>query len=382
MNEQTSESHHTPWFDRLPHDFHSLPFQFSAQPSLKLKLAEAIDLCARTAIASIITAVSIPAGYSSDKIGVTVKKQNEEHSGAIGTSLFDLTPSKTEFTVTPVKPPSSIKSGIFERVSHPSTYPISGEHYRQHHQNESVVAYHWRHGDQLRPTVIFVHGFMAAQWFANDRMQGMTHFYNEGYDVFLLTLPHHGERTSPSNRVPGLDYVSGGIEHMNHAVVQSSFDIRSAVDYLLEERNAPAVGITGVSLGGYTCALMAGLEKRLSFVMPMIPIISIPDAMMEWTPLNFALKRIMTDLNIDMHELRRMVAFHSPLAHKPLLEKERLMILAGAGDRMASPRHAEALQTHWNNCETHWFEGSHVVQYNRGQIIRKKLQFLKNIGFV
>jgi len=87
----------------------------------------------------------------------------------------------------------------------------------------------------------------------------------------------------------------------------------------------PKVGLTGLNLGGYTTALLAGLEPRLEFALPVVPIVSIPDAMMEWKPLD----RLMTGI----------------------------MTIAGHEDRMASPRHTVALQRHWHGCQAHWLNG-------------------------
>ena len=136
-----------------------------------------------------------------------------------------------------------------------------------------------------------------------------------------------------------------------------------------------------MSLGGYTSALMAGLESRFEFVMPIVPIISIPDAMMAWRPLDKAINKIVNDHHLDIPTLRDVMAAHSPLSFSPLLPPEKLMIVAGQGDRMALPHHAETLQKHWGDCELHWFRGSHVLPMQRERTLQAKFRFLENIDF-
>ena len=59
---------------------------------------------------------------------------------------------------------------------------------------------------------------------------------------------------------------------MAHAV----HDFRIFMDYL-ESRGVNRIGVTGISLGGYTSALLATVEERLHFSIPNVPVVSLPD---------------------------------------------------------------------------------------------------------
>ena len=85
---------------------------------------------------------------------------------------------------------------------------------------------------------------------------------------------------------------------------------------------------------------------------------------------------------ISMQELRNTTAFHSPLSRPVLLPPERLQIIAGLGDCLASPRHAETLQQHWNHCDLHWYAGAHAIPRQQEQTNQIKLAFLQRIGFI
>ncbi|MCP5018988.1 MAG: hypothetical protein GY938_27475 [Ketobacter sp.] len=377
----TAQDNNTHWADRMPAGFYQQAADIVEPFGVGLNVVKGLDVAVRTVLASLISAVSVPAGYSGSRVAADIAALIQQGQCDHPLAPFSQPIEQATFTVEPVKPPLMVNRGIFERVTWQSVY-TGNDAYQPSATNQSAVAYLWRHGDRPRPTVVVLHGFIASWWAPNEYFMGLSDLYDQGCDVVLKTLPHHGDRNHSRLSLSGLGYVSGGIQHLNHAVVQSTYDIRSLIDFLLGQLNAPRVGITGLSLGGYTTALIAGLEPRLSFALPIVPIVSIPDAMMEWKPLDRLLNGIMEQFGLSMAELRKTVAFHSPLAMPAQLDREKLMIVAGYGDRMASPRHTEALQNHWQGCDVHWFKGSHVVQLGRRDILDARKAFLRRVGFI
>lgn len=376
----SAETRQLHWVENLPADFYRRASAVRVPFTPSLKAAEWLDLAIRTGLSSLITGISIPAGYSGAKLAAVLR--NGSALGARSDAeLFHQARPLPECVVHRIKRPFGVREGIFEQIQWHSVYrPDSRSNNASN--NDWVVAWHWRHGDMPRPTVVLVHGFTAARWEVNDFFLGIRPLFQLGCDVVLKTLPHHGQRRRSAVSISGLDYVSGGIESLNHAVIQSTYDIRTLVDYLQQRAGVERVGLSGLSLGGYTSALMAGLEPRFDFVMPVVPIVSIPDAMMEWKPLDGALRNIMRKYDVSMQDLRNTMAFHSPLSRPAVQSPERLLIVAGLGDRMATPRHAEALQQHWGNCAVHWFEGSHALPLQRKRTHQAKADFLQGIGFI
>ncbi len=369
------------WVHQLPHQFYRQKLRPQKTLSPTIKLAESLDLAIRTSLSTILAGVSIPAGYTGEKIARDIQVAEQADQLDPFDQRFYGRRRHTSFHRGRARRPLTVQKGVFEKLWWQTAYQPQQD-YLQHERNELAVAYYWRHGDKPRPTVILVHGFVAAGWSVNEFFLGMSYLFNLGCDIVLKTLPHHGERQRPGNLISGLDYVSGGIQSLNHAVVQSTYDIRALVDFLERECRVESIGLSGLSLGGYTSALMAGLEQRFKFVMPVIPIVSIPDAMMEWKPLNQKLEHIMQEFALDMPQLRQTMAFHSPLTRKALLPPERLMIIAGIGDKMATPKHAKLLQQHWDGCHLHWFGGSHVMPLEKAGTNKAKNHFLREIGFI
>ncbi|MDH5171899.1 MAG: alpha/beta hydrolase, partial [Gammaproteobacteria bacterium] len=205
-------------------------------------------------------------------------------------------------------------------------------------------------------------------------------FYAQGYDILLYTLPHHGRRRSRLSPFSGHGLFSGGLSHLNESMAHAVHDFRIFVDYL-ESRGVSKIGVTGISLGGYTSALLAAVEDRLHFSIPNVPVASLPDLVLEWYPINLAIKSLLKLSGTSVREARHMLAVHSPLTYQPLIPKERLMVIAGAGDRLAPPKHARLLWDHWDRPRIHWFPGNHLLHLDKGKYLKEIARFLKEIGF-
>ena len=54
--------------------------------------------------------------------------------------------------------------------------------------------------------------------------------------------------------------------------------------------------------------------------------------------------------------------------------------VAGEGDRICPPDHAERLRVHWDGCAIHWFPGGHLAQVGRGAGFRAVRRLLVDTG--
>ncbi len=248
-------------------------------------------------------------------------------------------------------------------------HPRLRARYRQHRNNLISYAQWWRHHEGPRPTVIALHGYFADPYWLNSRFLALPWFYRNGYDVLLFTLPFHGYRREKADLFSGMRYLAHGFSHLNETIAHSIHDLRIYLQFLLEQ-GSPAVGVTGLSLGGYTSALLGTVEERLSFCIPNAPVVSPPDLMQEWMVTRMASRLVLRLGGIGLPELRHILALHSPLNYRPALARERKLIIAGSGDRFASPRHAELLHAHWG-CDIHWFPGNHLLHLDQGEYLLK-----------
>ena len=112
-------------------------------------------------------------------------------------------------------------------------------------------------GGGPRPAAILVHGYMSGQWAIEERAWPIRWLNQRGLDVALAVLPFHGVRARAEGgrrRSPGADP-----RFTNEGFRQAVADLRVLIA-LLQGRGATAVGLMGMSLGGYTTALMATLR--------------------------------------------------------------------------------------------------------------------------
>jgi dienelactone hydrolase len=200
-----------------------------------------------------------------------------------------------------------------------------------------------------------------------------------GLDVVLVQLPFHGDR-SPRGVRSGGKFPSPHVVRTNEAFAHAIRDLRALVDWLYR-RGAPAVGAMGMSLGGYTTALLATCEPRLSFAVPMIPMASLADVMWghgEGRPSRARAERA----GVTGNALEAAFAIHCPLNRAPLVPFDRRFIIAGLGDRITPPEQAKKLAAHWGDPRQHWFPGGHLMQFKRREAFRVLRWFLIETGVV
>jgi pimeloyl-ACP methyl ester carboxylesterase len=270
----------------------------------------------------------------------------------------------------------SFESG-FEAVN-----PSMREAYAAHRRNRIARAQHWRHvdGEGPRPTLCVIHGFTASPYWVNSAFFSLPWFFHNGYDVLLYTLPFHGRRQSRTSPYSGHGYFAHGFANLNEAMAQAVHDFRVIVDHLLAT-SASQVGVTGLSLGGYTSALLAAVEDRLQICVPNAPVTDLPAVMRAWHPAGQVLGGAMRLGHIPRDEVDEALRYSSPLTYAPKVPKARRMIVAGLGDRLAPPEQSEWLWEHWDRCRMHWFPGNHVLHVNRVAYLREMRDLMGDVGF-
>ena len=246
--------------------------------------------------------------------------------------------------------------------------------------NNIVRAQHWRHGDGPRPTLCVIHGFMGSSYLVNGRFFTLPWYYRSGYDVLMYTLPFHGRRAEKFSPFSGFGYFAGGLAGFAEAMAQAVHDFRSIVDYL-RHTGVDRIALTGISLGGYTSALVASVDDRLEAVIPNCPVVTPKTMFDEWFPANKLVDLGLRLSDISPGELTAGLSYHCPLNYPPLVPKDRRMIITGLGDRMAPPGQAVMLWEHWDRCALRWFPGSHVMHVSQLDYLRRMTSFLHDFMF-
>jgi len=212
-------------------------------------------------------------------------------------------------------------------------HPGEQRRYASLAENRLARARLFRH-DAPSPAVICVHGYSGGHLPIEEHLFSARWLYSLGLDVALLVLPFHGLRAA---RIGAPLFPNPArVSLTNEAFGQAIFDLRALVGYLLD-REASAVGVLGMSLGGYTAALAATVEP---------------------------------------------FAAHTPTRRPPVLTGERVLVIAGDSDRITPRSHAERLRTHFGPGPFHVFAGGHLLQIGHGGALRAMARFLNELDIL
>jgi dienelactone hydrolase len=234
--------------------------------------------------------------------------------------------------------------------------------------NRTARALLWRQRASPRPVLILIHGYGMGRPGLDARAFDVPRLHQSlGLDIALVTLPLHGARAA--GRRSGAGFLDAHPLATNAAFEQAIWELRRLCGWLRAE-GAPAVGVHGMSLGGYTAALLASLERGLSCVVPLVPAVSLPAVL--GASRSPEQRRLREAAGLDDALLAGAWASHDPLRHRPLVAPEGRLILAGLSDRICTPDQVEALWQHWERPSIHWFPGSHLAPFGR-RALRERL---------
>jgi pimeloyl-ACP methyl ester carboxylesterase len=248
-------------------------------------------------------------------------------------------------------------------------------------ENLTAHARWWTSG-QGRPTIVMIHGWGGGNHWVTQRTFAVPYWLRHGYDVAAFVLPFHGDR-APAALRSGAGFPSGDPLRTNEGFGQAIHDLRALATFL-RGRGASAVGALGMSLGGYTTALWAsiagpGEPGGLDFAVAMIPAVAMGQLLWrlgEHTPAH--LRAIRAGVTAEL--LGEAFAVHAPTTRPVRLPRDRRFVIAGRGDRITPPEHAEQLAAHWD-VDVRWFDGGHLAQLGRGDAIRDVRRALGGLGF-
>ena len=224
-----------------------------------------------------------------------------------------------------------------------------------------------------RPAVVLVHGYMAGQWAVEERAWPISWLLRRGLDVAIVVLPFHALRGRPGGGAP--PFPGADPRFTNEGFRQAMLDVRGLVGFL-RARGAPEVGAMGMSLGGYTTALLASVEPKLGFAVPIIPLASIADFARDQG-------RLGTDEQARMQHaaLEAANAVVSPLARTPLVSRERLLVIGAEADAITPIAHAERLAAHWGAPLVR-IHGGHLLQFGRRDAFKAVGKMLRELGIM
>jgi hypothetical protein len=239
----------------------------------------------------------------------------------------------------------------------------------------------WRHIDPAPVTLLLTHGWGVGHWWMHRHEFDVPYlFHRLGLDVYFYLAPFHGRRTPSQARLGGQLHPSSDLVRTNEAFIQTATELRSLISAILARNGAP-LGMMGSSLGGYTSALLASIDDRLDFVIPVLPPASMAHLLWDHGQ-NDELRERVEKLGMTRERFHHFWSLHSPLSHTPKVPWSRRLIITGLGDTVVTADHTRDLWEHWDRPRHFRFAGGHAWQVQRERYHREVERFLRDLGHV
>lgn len=249
------------------------------------------------------------------------------------------------------------------------------EKYMARLENRTARARLYLGNSPKRPAIIAIHGYMGGAWLLEENQWPIEWFLRRGLDVALPVLPFHAGRAGARRGAPS--FPSSDPRMTNEGFRQAVADVRTLARWF-RERGAPHVGVTGMSLGGYTTSLVGTVveEGEIDFVMPMIPLASVADFAREQGRLGTGPR---ADEQHAALEQAHWIA--SPFSRALKVPKTRALVVAAEHDRITPVTHAARIAKHFD-CEMRTMNGAHLIQLGRGDAFRALGAMLEREGIL
>jgi hypothetical protein len=260
-------------------------------------------------------------------------------------------------------------------------HPIYAAEFRRYDKLDRVHLFAWQHARPAPASIVITHGWGLGPVRIHAQEFGIEWLYRKlGLDVYYYVAPFHWLRRPTVARFSGELHPSPNLMRTNEAFIQTTRELRTAFG-LIQRHNPAPLGMMGSSLGGYTTALLASLDERIRFAVPVLPPSSLADLFWEHGAGDPVRARAET-MGMTQERFRGAWALHSPLSHRPKVPFDGRLIVSATGDGLVGEHNVEPLWEHWGRPTRVRFAGGHILQVYRAQYHRALGSMLGRIGVI
>ena len=228
-----------------------------------------------------------------------------------------------------------------------------------------------------RPWLVCVHGTEMGRAAIDLALFRAWHLHQHlGLNVVLPVLPLHGPRAKDLPK--GAVFPGENVLDDIHATGNAVWDVRGLLGWIRQQEPDAAVGLYGLSLGGFISALVASLDDELTCAVLGVPVADLIELLSRHSGLPHDDPRHDT---IDLAApLGRMI---SPLSLTPRVPMAGRFIYAGLADQVVHPREqVTRLWEHWGRPDIEWYRGGHAGFFQSRPVQRFVTDALLQSGLV
>jgi pimeloyl-ACP methyl ester carboxylesterase len=193
------------------------------------------------------------------------------------------------------------------------------------------------------PVVFFLHALMSASDFGYERI---AHRFNQkGWNAILLQLPYHFTRV-PAGYVNGALALTSELIRNAETMRQAVIEIRQLLE-LFRNRGADRFGLIATSYGGWIGSILLSLEKDFEFAALLQPLVDIEEAVWN-SPASLVIRSRLRRCLIEPGISRQHAHLSSPFDQMPLVDPNRIHLLAGEFDRIVPLKTMQRFAETWN----------------------------------
>lgn len=260
-------------------------------------------------------------------------------------------------------------------------HPLYAAEYRRYDNLDTAHLFAWRHRERAPASIVVTHGWGLGVKAVHEIEFGIRWLYRTlGLDVYYYVAPFHWIRKPSRARFSGELHPSPNLMRTNEAFVQTAIELRTALGIIAADNPAP-IGMMGSSLGGYTTALVASIDDRLAFAVPIMPPSSLAELLWEHGE-HDPVRAHAVSVGMTREKFRDAWALHSPMSHAPKVPWAGRMIVTATGDGLVGEHHVEPLWEHWGRPARVRFAGGHILQVYRREYHREIGKMLGRLGLL
>jgi hypothetical protein len=224
--------------------------------------------------------------------------------------------------------------------------------------------------------VVVVHGWKSSNL---DRVRNMfvERFVQRGYNTYFIKLPHHFDRMLPESSYSGEYMISANIDRTLLSIRQSVADTRDLIAWLGKSRGKTI--LIGVSLGGLITNLVSCRDRSFDGLVSIMYANNL--AYVIWnSAVGKYIKKDFKKNGFSYNELERYWAITVASNYKPVISKDRILLISGLYDRFVPIKDSYALNEKWGHPKQLLYRCGHSgQQYCKDNIGEDVCSFIEEI---